>query len=54
MSGDRNPHLARRIAEEHGKGRTVLAAVGLLHMAGPKAITTLLEQQDFEVKRVPY
>lgn len=54
VNDDRNPHLAKRIAEEHGKGRPVLAAVGLLHMTGPKAITTLLQQQGFEVKRVAY
>lgn len=50
----RNPHLARRIAEEHAKGRPILAAVGILHMTGPQAVTTLLEQQGFEVKRVSY
>lgn len=50
----RNPHLARRIAEQHAKGRPILAAVGILHMTGPQAVTTLLEQQGFEVKRVSY
>lgn len=54
VNDDRNPHLAKRIAEEHGKGRPILAAVGLLHMTGPKAVTTLLQQQGFEVKRVAY
>lgn len=54
INDDRNPHLARRIAEEHGKGRPVLAAVGILHMTGPKALTTLLAQQGFEVRRVSY
>lgn len=50
----RNPHLARRIAEEHAKGRPILAAIGILHMTGPQAVTTLLAQQGFEVRRVTY
>lgn len=54
INDERNPHLARRIAEEHAKGRPILAAVGILHMTGPKAITTLLTQQGFEVRRVSY
>lgn len=54
INDERNPHLARRIAEEHAKGRPVLAAVGILHMTGPKAVTTLLAQQGFEVRRVSY
>lgn len=54
INDERNPHLARRIAEEHAKGRPVLAAVGILHMTGPKALTTLLAQQGFEVRRVSY
>jgi uncharacterized protein YbaP (TraB family) len=51
---DRNPALAQRIAEEHAKGQPVLAAFGLLHMTGPKSLTTLLAEQGFEVKRVAY
>jgi uncharacterized protein YbaP (TraB family) len=54
LNDERNPHLVRRIAEEHAKGRPILAAVGILHMTGPKAVTTLLTQQGFEVRRVSY
>jgi len=54
LNDERNPHLAQRIAQEHAKGRPILAAVGILHMTGPRALTTLLEQQGFEVRRVPY
>jgi uncharacterized protein YbaP (TraB family) len=54
LNDERNPHLTLRIAEEHAKGRPILAAVGILHMTGPKAITTLLAQQGFEVRRVSY
>ena len=54
LNDERNPHLAQRIAQEHAKGRPILAAVGILHMTGPKALTTLLEQQGFEVRRVSY
>lgn len=54
LNDDRNPHIAQRIAEEHAKGKPVLAAVGLLHMTGAKALTTLLAEQGFEVKRVAY
>jgi uncharacterized protein YbaP (TraB family) len=54
LNDDRNPNIAQRIAEEHAKGKPVLAAVGLLHMTGPKALTTLLAAQGFEVRRVAY
>lgn len=54
VNDERNPQLARRIAEEHAKGRPVLAAVGIMHMTGPKAVTTLLAEQGFEVRRVPF
>lgn len=54
LNDDRNPHIAQRIAEEHAKGKPVLAAVGLLHMTGAKALTTLLTEEGFEVKRVAY
>jgi uncharacterized protein YbaP (TraB family) len=54
LNDERNPNLALRIASEHAKGRPILAAVGFLHMTGPKAITTLLAQQGFEVRRIPY
>jgi uncharacterized protein len=54
LNDDRNPHLAQRIAEEHAKGKPLLAAVGLLHMTGPKALQGLLTAQGFRVERVRY
>lgn len=54
LNDDRNPHLARRIAEEHAKGKPLLAAVGLLHMTGPKALTEQLKALGFTVERVRY
>ena len=54
LNDGRNPGLARRIAEEHAKGVPVLAAVGFLHMTGPKAIPQLLAEMGFEVARVAY
>jgi uncharacterized protein len=54
INDDRNPGLARRIAEEHAKGKPLLAAVGLLHMTGPKALPALLEADGFRVERIPY
>jgi uncharacterized protein YbaP (TraB family) len=54
LNDDRNPGIARRIAEEHAKGQPLLAAIGLLHMTGPQAVTRLLAEQGFEVERVAY
>ena len=52
LNDERNPHLAQRITEEHGKGRPVLAAVGLLHMTGAQALPKLLAGQGFKVERL--
>jgi len=52
LNDGRNPHLARRIAEEHAKGKPLLAAVGLLHMTGPQALPRLLAREGFKVERV--
>jgi uncharacterized protein len=54
LNDERNPHLAQRITEEHAKGKALLAAVGMLHMTGPKALPKLLEQAGFKVERVKY
>lgn len=54
LNDGRNPGLARRIAEEHAKGVPVLAAVGILHMTGDKAIPKLLAEMGFEVTRIAY
>ncbi|MBH9551655.1 TraB/GumN family protein [Inhella gelatinilytica] len=52
LNDGRNPHLAQRMAEAHGQGKSWLFAVGFLHMTGPKALPKLLEQQGFSVERV--
>ena len=54
LNDDRNPGLASRIAEEHAKGVPILAAVGILHMTGAKAIPELLAGMGFKVTRVAY
>jgi uncharacterized protein YbaP (TraB family) len=54
VNDERNPNLADRIAAEHAKGKPVLAAVGTLHMTGPKALPALLQQRGFEVERLRY
>lgn len=54
LNDGRNPGLARRIAEEHAKGVPVLAAVGILHMTGDKALPKLLAEMGFEVARIAY
>lgn len=52
LNDGRNPHLADRIAEEHAKGKPVLAAVGLLHMTGDQALPKLLAARGFQVERL--
>lgn len=52
LNDQRNPHLARRIAELHGDGQRVFAAVGALHMTGPLALPRLLADAGFRVERV--
>jgi uncharacterized protein YbaP (TraB family) len=52
LNDERNPALARRIAALHGQGTRVLAAVGALHMSGPRALPLLLAKDGFEVTRV--
>jgi uncharacterized protein YbaP (TraB family) len=54
LNDDRNPGLADRITEEHAKGKAVFAAVGILHMTGPKALPRLLQERGFEVERVQF
>ncbi|MEO7850692.1 MAG: TraB/GumN family protein [Rubrivivax sp.] len=54
LNDDRNPHLAHAIGMLHDQGRSVLAAVGALHMTGPQALPRLLAEQGFLVQRVQY
>jgi hypothetical protein len=53
INDDRNPGLADRIDALHREGRRVFAAVGALHMSGPKALPALLRERGYEVQRVP-
>lgn len=52
LNDERNPGLARRIAELHAEGRPLLAAVGALHLTGPLALPELLREQGFTVQRL--
>lgn len=54
LNDARNPGLADKLAAAHEGGRRVFAAVGALHMTGPKALPTLLRQRGFTVERVPF
>lgn len=54
LNDERNPVLARRIDTLHREGRRVFAAVGALHMTGPKALTVLMAQQGYSVERIEF
>jgi hypothetical protein len=47
---DRNEPIARAIDALHGGGTRVFAAVGSLHMIGPKGLPTLLRERGFAVE----
>lgn len=48
----RNPALATRIDTLHRSGKRVFAAVGSLHMAGPRGLPALMAQRGYRVERV--
>ncbi|HUG24953.1 TraB/GumN family protein [Piscinibacter sp.] len=50
----RNPALAGRIDALHRGGKRVFAAVGALHMIGPRGLPALLAQLGYEVERVTF
>lgn len=54
LNDARNPALAEGIAALHRRGRRVFAAVGVLHMIGPKALPALLRAKGFKVERVVF
>ncbi len=54
LNDARNPGMADKLAAAHEGGRRVFAAVGALHMTGPKALQTLLRERGFTVERVPF
>jgi uncharacterized protein YbaP (TraB family) len=49
---DRNPRLADAIDSIHAGGRRAFAAVGSLHMIGPKGVPALLAQRGYAVQRI--
>lgn len=49
---DRNPALADSITALHDAGKRVFAAVGSLHMTGPRGLPELLAQRGFSVERI--
>lgn len=54
VNDDRNPAIAGAIVARHAQGQRLLAAVGALHMTGPKALPRLLQQHGFRVERVVF
>jgi len=51
---DRNPLLAAAIDKVHAGGRSVFAAVGSLHMIGPRGLPTLMRERGYVVEQVPF
>jgi hypothetical protein len=54
LNDERNPNLAARIDALHARGQRVFAAVGALHMTGPRALPALLAQRGYRVERVDF
>ena len=50
----RNPGMAQGIAALHESGARVFAAVGALHLFGPRGLLELLHARGFSVERVPF
>ena len=48
----RNPALADAIAALHASGKQVFAAVGSLHMIGPRGLPALLARRGYRVERI--
>ena len=54
VNDDRNTGLAKGIDKLIREGKPVFAAVGSLHMTGPKALPKLLEDMGYKVERVSF
>jgi hypothetical protein len=52
MLDDRNPALAASIDALHASGKQVFAAVGSLHMIGPKGLPALLAKRGYRIERI--
>jgi len=50
---ERNPAMARQIDAMHRSGSRVLAAVGSLHMSGPRGSPAVLARMGYEIERLP-
>lgn len=50
---DRHPAMATRLDALHRAGRSVFAAVGSLHLTGPRSLPTLMAQRGYRVERIP-
>jgi uncharacterized protein YbaP (TraB family) len=51
---DRNPLLAAAVDKVHSGGRSVFAAVGSLHMIGPRGLPALMRQRGYAVEQVSF
>jgi hypothetical protein len=51
---DRNPQLAASIDKLHASGTRVFAAVGSLHMIGPKGLPALLRQRGYRIEQADF
>ena len=54
MLDDRNPQLAAAIDNLHTSGTRVFAAVGSLHMIGPKGLPALLRQRGYRIEQADF
>lgn len=54
LNDERNPPIAERIDALHTGGKRVFAAVGALHMTGPKGLPRLLAERGYAVERVAF
>ncbi|MDE1947152.1 MAG: TraB/GumN family protein [Burkholderiales bacterium] len=54
LNDDRNPGLADGIEALAREGRRVFAAVGSLHMVGPRGLPALLAARGFTVRRIAF
>lgn len=54
LNDERNPRLAAGIDKLMRSGKKVFAAVGALHMTGPKALPLLLQHMGYKVERVQF
>jgi len=50
---ERNPAMARQIDAMHRSGSRVLAAVGSLHMSGPRGLPAVLARMGYAIERLP-